>query len=298
MTGSEFYCCNREISLSVDAEKFEKYCRDAKACASDREKIEKYKKAFVLYKGEYMNGYNDVYWLDSMTTFYRSMYLSAIRECTALLEKYGRYEEVEQVIRQALDNESLDEELHACFVRSLSMQGKQKLAMEQYEKSVKMLRKTFGVTKLESMQREYRRLTDRAKAGKSDFAVIKSDLLGEKEEGAFLCEYSVFRQIYRLERRRLKRCSASIFLVLITVEAEGEEQIAASALKSLETALLKVLRAGDVIARYSRSQYILMLPSCQYSSLKGITERIDRKFGGAAEEDHGLKVRYSMEEIR
>lgn len=309
VTGNGFYCCNKEINLSTDVERFEKYCRDAKACAPGPDKIDKCKRALQLYKGEYMSGYNDVYWLESMATFYSSMYLDMIRECTALLEKYERYEEVEQIIREALNNGALDEDLHACFVRSLTLQGKEKLAMEQYKKSVKMLYETLETTKMESMQREYERLMKKNHGAQRDLTVIEKELGIDAGEGAFWCEYGVFRHIYCLERRRLRRCSASIFLILISVRQEKEpgaqhplqekkEKNLAPAMKTLREVLIKVLRSGDVVARYSRNQYILMLPSCQYSSVKGITDRIDRKFESAAKESGGLWLRYDVDEVK
>lgn len=304
MTGDGFYCCNQEVSLSVDAEEFERLCREEKSAHSYQEKIEKCMKAIALYRGEYMSGYNDVYWLASMTTFYQSLYLNTVKECASLLEKCGRYVEMEQIIRDALDRESLDEELHTYFVRSLIGQGKQKLALEQYQKSSRILYENLGITDLGSMKGEYEKLMRQEHEVQSDLAVVRRELCGEKEEGAFVCEYGVFKSIYQLERRRSERFGISVFLVLVSIRqdkaeegGQGTKEGSASCMKLLEEVLTKVLRSGDVIARYSQSQYILMLPTCQYETVERVTNRIDRKLCGKLKDRNRVTLQYSMGEI-
>ncbi|MGL4284376.1 diguanylate cyclase domain-containing protein [Eubacterium aggregans] len=47
---------------------------------------------------------------------------------------------------------------------------------------------------------------------------------------------------------------------------------------ALEEVLLGSLRSGDVISRYSGSQFIVRLPTCQYETAKIVMERIKTNY--------------------
>ena len=46
----------------------------------------------------------------------------------------------------------------------------------------------------------------------------------------------------------------------------------------LEKLLRKHLRIGDVVARYSKTQFIIMLPVCTYESAISVAERLKKRF--------------------
>jgi len=58
-------------------------------------------------------------------------------------------------------------------------------------------------------------------------------------------------------------------------------------MKNLKNTLKKVLRIGDVAARYSDSQFIVLLPTCTYESSLAVSKRVAENF---ATMDKGKKV--------
>ena len=109
----------------------------------------------------------------------------------------------------------------------------------------------------------------------TDLSVIQSDLSEEAEpEGVFLCEYGVFRQIYRLEVRRSARLGLSEYVLLLTVtpkayvsqNSDTYLKVINDAMEQLKGVLNGSLRIGDVASRYSGSQYVVMLPTCTFES--------------------------------
>ena len=77
-----------------------------------------------------------------------------------------------------------------------------------------------------------------------------------------------------MESRRTGRLGISVFLLLVTVEpkatlassSKAYLDIVSESMIRLEDVLYHCLRSGDVVSQYSGSQYIVLLPTCQYET--------------------------------
>lgn len=117
----------------------------------------------------------------------------------------------------------------------------------------------------------------------TDLTVIKSGLQEvEDAKGAFFCEYEIFKEIYQLEARAQSRSGQTIFLCLLTItDAKGEQpnkKMLSSAMDKLMRAISVSLRHGDVYARFSISQYLIILPCVTLENGEMVMERIIRRF--------------------
>lgn len=65
-------------------------------------------------------------------------------------------------------------------------------------------------------------------------------------------------------------------------------------MKKMQDILLSSLRSGDVVTRYSGSQYILLLPTCQYETARKVMERIERTFYRHNREKY-ISIEYHLE---
>lgn len=64
----------------------------------------------------------------------------------------------------------------------------------------------------------------------------------------------------------------------------------------LEDILRNTLRIGDVAAKYSATQYVLLLPNCNYESALQVSERLDKKFRSAAGKRR-LQLHFELEAL-
>ena len=96
-------------------------------------------------------------------------------------------------------------------------------------------------------------------------------------EGAFICEYAVFRDIYRLMARGMYRSGRVVQLCLLTVlERDGgnpEAKRSAAVMAELERSCLSRLRSEDVAARLNANQYLLLLPTASYENAERVLRR-------------------------
>ena len=104
----------------------------------------------------------------------------------------------------------------------------------------------------------------------------------DRLEGAFVCEYAIFKDIYKLNMRNLKRLCTSMFLALITVDSldnsTPDSLLLDKIMRILGETLKSNLRRGDTVSRYSPSQYAVLLPTVNYQSGQIVLERIKKAF--------------------
>lgn len=305
MTGRGSYLWNSEIELELDIEEFEETCKKASKSETDEEKIECYKKAVVLYKGLFVPKLGGEYWVTSLSTYYHSAYLSAVKKLADILNTYRRYEEMAQICSMAISLDNLDEELHCWFIKALIGQNKQNLAVEHYQKTVDLLYESLGIRPSKELRDVYDELLKQQHEQELDLTKIQKELKADDNgRGAFMCEYGVFKKSYHLEIRRAGRLGMSIYLSLITLYPSAKIKAGSEAYQNamnegmeiMQKVLLSSLRTGDVISKYSASQFIVMLPTCQYETATMVMERIQDKFY-EMDKKRKLVIRYSVDEI-
>ena len=214
-------------------------------------------------------------------------------------------EEMANCCSHALQFEALDEDIHTAFIRALIGQNKTKMALDHYKKARDILYENLGVAPSTELREIYEELLKQTHHQEMDLTAIERDLAEEESQGAFLCEYGVFRKTYRLEIRRSARLGISVYIALITVvPRDGDLDIGSQAyldiinqgMDYLEEVLLHSLRSGDVISRYSGSQFIVLLPTCQYETAKMVMQRIENNFYKTGC-NRGVKLHYSLDEM-
>ena len=141
----------------------------------------------------------------------------------------------------------------------------------------------FAITPSERMTDLYKLIQDQEHGVNTDLSLIQKSMQEDQALlGAYFCEFTVFRDIYQLERRAIARTGDSIFLGLLTLSEEGgglpKSSILARAMGHLGNAAASSLRHGDVYTRYSVSQYMLLLPSASYENGEMVMQRIIRNY--------------------
>lgn len=287
-TGRGFYVWNREVSLALDFEEFETLCKEcADFSKGNSVQMEKYARALNLYRGNFAEEQVEELWIVPLVTYYHSLYLSAVKAYVALLETTEQYETITAVCTRAIALDHLDEHLYACKIRSLVRQGKKNLALEQYNTYTTLLYENMGVRPSDELRAIYREIVEQNNALELDLGNIQKDLAESAAlRGVFMTEYSNFKDIYRLQVRSVQRMGISVYVALLTCTIssyipQGSDaylSLANDAMRRLEEVLRASLRRGDVAAKYSGTQFVLLLPSCTYETGTMIIQRLLDRF--------------------
>lgn len=277
------YCWNPNITTRTDVEEFEELCKSADDTSKPaKERMSLYNEAITLYKGDYLPRNNEG-WVIPRTSYYHAMFLNAVKTLTALYNEEQRYEDIVTLCRKAVSIEKLDDDIYYELINSLYMSGRQTEALQQYSDATDMFYKKFGITPSNKLKSLYKTVMQTTKSLETDIGIIKDELCEKGEaQGAFFCEYEFFKDIYQLEARACARSGDSIYLCLITLISTIDEEVPLKtmnrAMEDLNFAVNDTLRKGDVFARYSISQYVILLPTATYENVEMIMKRISSAF--------------------
>ncbi|MEG2350438.1 MAG: BTAD domain-containing putative transcriptional regulator [Hungatella sp.] len=297
------YSWNPELSTMVDIDLFEAFSN--KGLDSDldtSQQITYCLKALQLYKGDFLAKSAWESWVIPISTYYHTLYQKVAHHVIQLLLARKDYIQIVEICQKATRIDPFDENLHYDLILALYRPGKQHAALEHYNYTIDMLYSEFAITPSEHLKSLYKEIRDTARGVTTDLSVIQDSLEEEDPSlGAYCCEYSVFKDIYRLESRAIERSGDSIYLCLLTLTDSDGIMLASNFLnkgmEALGDAICSSLRRGDAYSRYSVSQYMVLLPTATYEDGVLVLKRIIQDFHRLYTRKNIL-VNYSLQTIR
>lgn len=277
------YFWNNAMPLSLDIEDFEAHFHAAEAAGDDDVRLAEYQAALALYAGDPLPRMTDEIWTIPIVAYYHSLYTRAAAGAIELLEKQERTAEAVALCRRAIHIEPYQEDLYEHLMRGLLRTGDMKGAMSVYEEMSELLLAHFGVMPSETLRTLYRQATRTV----NDRTLTMDEVCSQLEEsaphsGAMVCEYDFFKILYRAEARSIARNGHSANICLLSVSGKDGEMLARRsldpAMNNLQVLVQNNLRRGDVIARCSISQYIILLPQANYENSRMVADRLVSAF--------------------
>ena len=277
------YFWNNAMPLSLDIEDFEAHFHAAEAAGDDDVRLAEYQSALALYAGDPLPRMTDEIWTIPIVAYYHSLYTRAAAGAIELLEKQERTAEAVALCRRAIHIEPYQEDLYEHLMRGLLRTGDMKGAMSVYEEMSEQLFAHFGVMPSETLRTLYRQATRTV----NDRTLTMDEVCSQLEEpaphgGAMVCEYDFFKILYRFEARSIARNGHSANICLLSVSGKDGEILARRsldpAMNNLQVLVQNNLRRGDVIARCSISQYIILLPQANYENSRMVADRLVSAF--------------------
>lgn len=265
------YCWDPEMTIWTDIEEFERLCAKFDASPDSEEGFEAAKRAVSLYQGDFLPNVAGSPWALSPRTYYHTKYLRLCFDAASSLWKNGRTEEALSICRGATALDPYDEACQLLMMRLLYATGSKQLAAQYYSDVSNLLMVQLGVSPSEEMTKLYHELSNSADDPEMDMQAIRADLIDrERGEGAFYCEYGVFRDIYSLVVRSAARNGQVVQLAVITLTGQNGQPLPPArrqaAMETLRDAICACLRSGDVFTQLSSVQYLLILPTASYEN--------------------------------
>ena len=272
-TGKGHYYWNSELSIKIDVEEFEELIQLAFLRKTKREEsVELLEKAVALYQGDFLPRIQ-LPWTDEKRSELREKLLNAALYLASYYESIGNHERIVSLCKQTLEYHPLNEDLNTFYIRGLLHLGQHQEALVYYEKVNDRYISEKGEYPGDRLRNLYGDIMQLQQQIETDLSAIQQKLnMQDPGSGAFVCDYSFFREAYCLELRRAERSKQSIYIALITVTANKkvastvDSDRLALVMKRLLVVLKENLRRGDVISQYSASQYVLLLPTSAYEN--------------------------------
>lgn len=275
---------NADIPCQVDAREFEQYIKKASNDnLSSEEKINAYKNAFELYKGEFLPMASAENWVAVEAVRYKSLYSECIASLTKLLNKIGDYETTHEINSRASSIYPYDEEFHAGKIKSLMDLRRYNDAHMAFENVTQLFFEELGIKPSEKLIALHKEISANIPSVSESLESIKAYLSADESgDGAYYCNFLTFVDSYRFVMRIIERSGQSVYLMLCSLtdvdgnELEGDKLAEASA--SLHTAIKSSLRRGDLYTRYNPNQFLVLLLGINKENCSIVADRIVRRY--------------------
>lgn len=310
--GPEEYICtlpggyrwNPKLAVETDYEQFEQLCAQIEEEQDVRKKKDLCMKAITCYNGNFSPGIAEETWLLPKGIQYQTQYVDTVKQLGDIYEKEQEWGLLEQLCRDVLVQEPLEEDIHCRLIRSLQRQKKYNQALAHHEGAKKLFYENFGIWNPKRLQQAFDEVTSDIGISTSNLETVLREFFEPKPpDGAFFCDYQVFQQICRLEMRRVGRIGISEYILLRTLRRPGglwsgaaiDSGLMAGA-EALEEILRDVLRIGDAVTRSGPAQFVVLLSSCAYEAGIAVAGRISREFKKKVRKQR-IELKYELGEI-
>lgn len=287
-----------EIEVQEDASEFEKMYEAAVNC-DDADRCKLMEHAALFYGGAFLPDQKSMVWVAGEDQRYRQMFTECMRGAVRMLLDEGNYAGAEALGIHASEVDPLAE-WEFVTMEALISQEKYDEARTLYECTVDRYMNELGVRSSSRAAEMLDRLSSRMNYKYALIDEIQADLSGAEDAGSGdYFSYPVFRGIYRMVERMIGRTGQSAFLMLCTVvDGKGQPMREGAVLNRLSEqlgqAILHSVRHSDVICRYGKGQFLILLINTTAENCGLIEDRISRMFGSDGQRN---KINYSTSVI-
>lgn len=280
------YSWTQDIPTVMDIDQFEAVCNQVLGYSGEVKDPDQLlamcMKGLDLYKGDFLPKSEYESWVIPISTYYHSLYQKLVYKTIDLLMAREDYGAITSVCQTAIGIEPFDEQFHYYLVYSLYKDNHTSQAVDHYNHTLDLFYNEFSISPSEHFKELYKTIRSKEQGINTNLDSIQEALREEASNGAFYCEYPVFRDLYQLERRAIERTGDSIYLCLLTlVDLDGQVPkltVLNRAMDHLNAAIRNSLRCSDVYTRYSVSQYIILLPTVTAEKGEMVLKRIIGNF--------------------
>ncbi len=279
------YMWNPDLECEVDISIFEELCTELKGETILTTAVaDKFEKVLNIYVDDLLSDSGLGAWISPRVFYYHDLYMKTIYRYIKFLSDEKDYSEVIRVCKTALDIDAFESTLNLELMTALLKLGKSKEATEQYQNITKLHYTHLGMKPSDEIVNFYKELVRQDRNAEIDINEICTDLQKDlNDKGAFVCEYLIFKDIYHLHMRTLRRSGTTIYLALLSLHTMSNARPDPIALDREMNILIDTvqlnLRSGDTISRYSPSQLAALLPAVStYDVGRSVMERVKNMF--------------------
>ncbi len=272
------------IPAVEDAARFEELFRQAGAEEDAARRRALYMDACFAYGGEFLPMQTGIIWVALEARRYKEMFCEAVERATELLRAEQDYFQMEDLGLYATRIDPLAD-WETVTMEALVSLGRSEDARKLYESTVQYYFREQGLRPSGRLMDQFNRLGEKMQYRYEVLDKIQAELTGvhDRRAGGYICNYPVFMGIYRMVERMMERGGQSVYLMLCTiVDGKGNPMREGEALEQLSNrvsdAICRSIRRSDVVCRYGKGQYLVMLINTSRENCGLVQNRINGNF--------------------
>lgn len=286
------YRLDPAVELSLDLDDFANLCEQAeKELPSSSKKLECYEKVAKAYTGDFLPQLEHELWTVSFHLKYKRYYLDCMSQYCELLWKEEKYKQLLSISSTTHAVDQADEKIVTYLFRALEALRMYRVIVTTHSKTAQYFADTIGSEPPLEVRKIANNASTRINKAEQDIIVIKTEMAGAAPDdrptrGAYFCPYSKMKQAYPILKRSTERNKQALVLALFTLIASRDTILSgddlARAMAEFKVVVMNNLRKTDVLSRYSKNQYVMLLAVNSLDDGRIVRDRISEKFDGVA----------------
>lgn len=279
LTSRGCYQWNPHLDCTVDVFRVGDLSEQARREEDPEKRAKLYEQIVDLYRGRLLPQSASEQWVEGVSVRLHGQYRTAMLSLLELCKKWGESTRIISLCNHALELDPYEERLYLEEIVALEALGRHNEAQELARRGTAMgcLHHAIEPGRAGSAYRQMRQ-ADRNMEG--EVAKLVAALPDTENIGACICDFETFKGIYRVQRGVQARYGLPVFLAIMTVapgqDAEPDET--STMVDQLGELIHTSLRQCDVAARYTETQYVIMLCGSAAETGSSPLERIKASF--------------------
>ncbi len=279
----DVYYWTDQIPVVIDTVEMERLSSEAKSEEDPEKKLQLYLDACHQYTGEFL-GTQTAVWAAQEARRYRVLFCDCVEQAVQSMRRRHDYFRMEELgIYAAKVNPLADWEI--VTMEALISTGRYADAEKLYEDTVDLYLQEQGLRPSPRLMELLNKLGGQMGRQYAVLDDIQMELAeaDSMRQGGYVCSYPVFQGIYRMITRLIERGGQSVYLMLcIVVDSKGNPMKAGPMLEDLSQrlgdAIQHSVRHGDVVNRYGKGQYLVLLVNITRENCSILQRRINYHF--------------------
>ena len=277
------YRWNPDIDCEIDICQFEDYIAQADQETDEKEQYALYQKAHDIYKGDFLNILSSDEWVVFRNVFYKNLYTKVTANMCRYLSSQKNFTAVIRLCEASSLVDPMDEQIHIEKIHAYLQMHAPSQAMAYYYSVADLFTQKFGIEPGAEMQKIYHEILIQLPNYHKNIHELENLLKEDKEDkSTFFCTFDVFKYIYQLSRRFVRRSPLKRQLILFTLtDTNHPTEITNTLIDEMDLLyeiLSKNLRRNDVFTKAAPSQFALIIVLDDHEACQTVLERISRHY--------------------
>ena len=244
------YSINNAYEIWADWDYFEK--KTDQMIHEKELEVEELEELFQLYRGDFFPALRYEAWTEIQREKLRENYLNLIEILSNKLYQAQKFRDTVNYLHRGIEYDPYRENFYLLYIKALVKLGRIAEAINSYKKCEQILKDELDVLPGQELKNEYHKI----KLSRELSETIEEDLTFENNDdsGAIICNVDVFKKIYDVELRHVRRQKGEF--VLIKIDFKGVKLPITFSEAAVKISFM--LRSCDVICINNYKIYLLL----------------------------------------
>lgn len=277
------YHWNPEIECDVDIYKFEQYCNLASREENPDKRYFFNTQAHLLYKGEFLPMFRMESWVMFRSNYYGNLYTKCILSICDYLNAHEKYRDILLFCEEAINVHPLEESIHKEKINAYLKLGEVQNAMDYYYSIVDLFNQKYGLDITSTMQDIYQSILSQMPNQHVDMDELVENLKNDKNsDGSFYCNFDIFKNIYQINLRSVRRSQSKRYLLLMTLsDLNADSELTVDIRQEMDILhglMSRCLRRNDVYTQSSFCQFSLIITVANEAGCNTVVKRLRERY--------------------